>query len=119
MVYGESTHSKSFNYNGVGLVVSVPTVIGKDTKQQLKWVKDVRVRALASKVNKQSQQRGVTQEIDEGNYVAVASPTKSILYCGFCNNNHKYPAYGKRYELCVHTTEYMLASLKKQLSPLH
>ena len=83
MLYDKSTHSKSYNQNGVELTIPVPTVMSKEPKYQLKSQKELEGQTLNSKAIKSIQQLGIPQEISDRTYVAVDNPTRPILHCAF------------------------------------
>ena len=116
MLYDQSTHSELQNLNWVQLAISVQNVMIKEPKHRLKSHKEVRQRAKKLKANIAVQQMGLSQEISDGTYIAVANPIHPIFHCGFCNNNHKYPECGKRSELSLNSMEYMLTSEKPAIS---
>ena len=115
MLYDKSTHSKSYNQNGVELTIPVPTVMSKEPKYQLKSQKELEGQTLNSKAIKSIQQLGIPQEISDRTYVAVDNPTRPILHCAFWNYDCKYPKYGNRWKLSVHSMEYMLTSDKPSI----
>ena len=95
MLYDQSTHSKSQNVNGVQLAILVGNATMKEPKHRLKSHKEVRQRAKKLKANTMVHQMGLSQEISDGTYFAVANLNRPLFHCGFCNNDHKYPECGK------------------------
>ena len=88
----------------------------KEPKHRLKSHKEVRQRAKKLKANTMVHQMGLSQEISDGTYFAVANLNRPLFHCGFCNNDHKYPECGKRSELSLNSMEYMLTSEKPAIS---